>query len=143
MIALDTNVLVYAHRADSTWHLKARSVVEELANGRAQWCIPWPCIFEFFGVVTRARAYNPPTPTETARTQITALLGNASLQLIAEDVGFWPVLETVLAESQVAGAAVHDARIAALCIHHGVTTLYSTDRDFSRFPRLKTVNPLI
>ena len=46
-------------------------------------------------------------------------------------------------QSRVAeGCAVHDARIAALCLHHGVKKLLSADRDFSRFPQLVTANPL-
>jgi hypothetical protein len=31
---------------------------------------------------------------------------------------------------------VHDARIAALCIGHGVEALITRDRDFSLFPEL-------
>jgi len=38
---------------------------------------------------------------------------------------------------------VPDVRIAALCLRHGVTELWSTDRDFSRFPALRVVNPLL
>jgi predicted nucleic acid-binding protein len=38
---------------------------------------------------------------------------------------------------------VHDARIAALCVQHGVRELYSADRDFSRFPQIAVRNPLI
>jgi predicted nucleic acid-binding protein len=77
MIALDTNILVYAHRRDSRWHEAASRVVRELAEGR------------------------------------------------------------------VTGPRIHDARIAALCLHHGVRELSSADRDFSRFPRLATRNPLL
>lgn len=43
----------------------------------------------------------------------------------------------------MAGGKVHDARIAALCLHHAVDELWSADRDFSRFPTLRTVNPLV
>jgi hypothetical protein len=43
----------------------------------------------------------------------------------------------------VQGGAVHDARVAALCLRHGVRTLFTADRDFSRFPTLKVKNPLV
>jgi hypothetical protein len=36
---------------------------------------------------------------------------------------------------------VMDAHLAALAIEHGAT-LCSTDRDFTRFPRLRFSNPL-
>ena len=35
MIALDTNILVYAHREDSEWHQQAVRCVSELAEGAA------------------------------------------------------------------------------------------------------------
>ena len=49
----------------------------------------------------------------------------------------------LLADGKISGPAVHDARIAALCLTHGVRALWTADRDFTRFPRLRTVNPLI
>ena len=81
MIAIDTNVLVYAHREDSPFHETAAACLASCAESRAPWAIPWPC--------------------------------------------------------------VHDARIAALCLQHGVRELWSADRDFGRFPALRVVNPLL
>jgi hypothetical protein len=43
---------------------------------------------------------------------------------------------------RVTGPVVHDARIAALCLAHGVRELWTADRDFGRFPALVTSNPL-
>ena len=43
---------------------------------------------------------------------------------------------------RIAGPRVHDARVAALCLAHGVRELWTADRDFSRFPGLATSNPL-
>ena len=54
MIAVDTNLLVYAHRADSEWNAQAYRVIETLANGR-HWAIPWPCLHEFFAITTHPR----------------------------------------------------------------------------------------
>lgn len=143
MIAIDTNILVYAHRRDSPWHVPAASAVAALAEGRSRWALPWPCVHEFFGVVTHPRIYRPPTSPDAALDQIDAWLESPTVELIAEDVGYWPALRDVLQTSQVQGARVHDARIAALCALHGVRTLWSADRDFSRFPSLETHNPLL
>ena len=52
MIAVDTNILVYAHRRDSEWHEKAYRLIQSLAEGSAPWAIPWPCLHEFLAVVT-------------------------------------------------------------------------------------------
>lgn len=142
MTAVDTNILVYAHRADATWHAPADAVVTALAEGGAPWAIPWPCLYEFYAVVTHPRIYSPPTPAPDALEQIRCWLESPSLILLHEGEGFWDTLEPVLDRSAVQGGAVHDARIAALCLRHGVRALLSADRDFSRFPELVTENPL-
>jgi len=63
--------------------------------------------------------------------------------LLAESESHWSVLRSLLETGRIAGPQVHDARIAALCIQHGVRELWSADRDFGRFPSLTVVNPLV
>jgi uncharacterized protein len=142
VIALDTNVLVYAHRRDSPWHEAAKTAVADLAHARARWVIPWPCLHEFFGIVTHPRIYVPPSTAVQAIEQVEAWLASPTLELIGEDVGYWDVLRDLLLAGHVMGPRVHDARIAALCQFHGIRELWTADRDFSRFPDLVTVNPL-
>jgi toxin-antitoxin system PIN domain toxin len=142
MIAVDTNLLVYAHRADSTWHQQADAVLTELAEGRSTWAIPWPCLYEFYAIVTHPRIYRPPTPPRDALIQIGNWLESPTLAVLHEGEEFWETLRPLIDRSGVQGGAVHDARIAALCLRHGVKILYSADRDFSRFPDLATENPL-
>ena len=143
MIAVDTNILVYAHRADSAWHDRADRVVAELAEGNTLWAIPWPCIWEFLAVVTHPRIYNPPTPLRDALTQVRYWLQSPGVVKLSEEEGFFEVLETLLHKTAITGAAVHDARVAALCIRNGVKKLLTADRDFSRFAQLRTENPLL
>jgi toxin-antitoxin system PIN domain toxin len=143
VIAVDTNLLVYAHREDSPWHAAAYARIVELAEGRAAWAIPWPCLHEFLAITTHARIYNPPTPLAQAIDQIEAWLQAPGLTLLAEADGYWPELRTVLETGRVIGPRVHDARIAALCRLQGVRELWTADRDFSRFPGIVVRNPLI
>jgi len=70
-------------------------------------------------------------------------LETASAVMLAEGETYWPRLRDLFADGKISGPAVHDARIAALCLTHGVQALSTADRDFTRFPRLRTVNPLI
>lgn len=142
MIALDTNLLVYAHREDSPWHDAALERVRSLAENRPPWAIPWACLHEFLAIVTHPRIYRPPTPLGTALEQVSAWLESPSLVLLSEPAGYWERLRETLGAGKVSGAAVHDARIAALCLQHGVTELWSADRDFSRYPGLTVRNPL-
>jgi hypothetical protein len=143
VIAVDTNILVYAHRTDSPFHQRARSAVESLARGSRPWAIPWPCAHEFFAVVTHPRIYKTPTPAQTAFAQLRALSVLANLAFIAESDEYLPQLEALALRAQVQGGSIHDARIAAICVSHGVAELWSADRDFSRFPQLVAKNPLI
>lgn len=142
MIAVDTNILVYAHRRDSQWHEPAAACVRELAEGADSWAVPWPCLHEFLAIVTHDRIFSPPSPLSRALEQITAWLESPTLVLLAESPGYWEVLARLVAQSRITGPRVHDGRIAALCIHHGVRELLSADRDFTRFGALKTRNPL-
>ena len=143
MIALDTNLLVFAHREDSPWHKAAAGGVAELAEGRGAWAIPWPCIHEFLAIVTHPRIYDPPSPLARAIEQVDAWLESPGLVLLCESGSHWSDLRALLPDGHIAGGAVHDARIAALCTEHGVRELWSADRDFSRFPALRTRNPLV
>jgi len=142
MIAVDTNVLVYAHRRDSEWHAEAEAAVRGLAEGSAPWAIPWPCVHEFLAIVTHPRIYKPATTTKAALDQVAAWLESPSLTLLNEGPGYADRLGEALTASKARGAKVHDARIAALCIYHGVRELWSADRDFTRFPSLEVSNPL-
>lgn len=143
MIAVDTNLLVYAHREDSPFHARAAERIGALAEERTSWAIPWPCLHEFFAIVTHPRIYAPPTPREHALDQIDAWLESPSLVLLAETDAHWAELRALIIGGHLGGPQVHDARIAALCLQHGVQTLWSADRDFSRFPRLSVINPLV
>jgi len=143
VIAVDTNVLVYAHRADSPWHEAAARVVAGLAEGRSSWALPWPCLHEFFAIVTHPRIYRPPTPVPAAVDQIEAWLESPSVALVSETGDYWASLKPLLVNGRIQGPRVHDARVAALCLHHGVDELWSADRDFGRFPDLRVRNPLV
>lgn len=143
MIAVDTNLLVYAHRRDSDWHAASAEAVRGLAEGPEAWAIPWPCVHEFLAIVTHSRIYDPPSEMAAALDQVAAWLESPSLTLLPEGPGYVDRLAEVLVTSRVAGARVHDARVATLCLYHGVRELWSADRDFSRFPGLAVRNPLV
>ena len=143
MIALDTNILVYAHRGDSPWHAAAAACVRELAEGAAAWAIPWACLHEFLAITTHPRIYRPPTALDRAVGQVDAWLESPSLVLLGEADGHWAALRALVLGGKVMGPQVHDARVAATYMAHGVRELWTADRDFGRFAGLKAINPLI
>ncbi|MES2992273.1 MAG: TA system VapC family ribonuclease toxin [Pseudomonadota bacterium] len=143
MIAVDTNVMVYAHRAESSFHDRARQRINELASSRAAWAIPWPCVHEFYAVVTNDRAFKPASTIAQASAQISDWFASPSLVLLHEGPKHWAALRELLASGRVVAGRVHDARIAAICIDHGVREFWTADRDFNRFPSLTVRNPLV
>ena len=143
MIATDTNILVYAHRSDSEWHPQARAKIEALAGGSVLWGLPWPCVHEFLAIVTHPRIYSPPSTTEQGIAQIDAWLESPVATLLAESNSHWGTLKRELLVGRVVGPMVHDGRVAAMCLTHGVTEFWTADRDFSRFPSLSVQNPLL
>lgn len=143
MIAVDTNLLVYAHRTDSVFFKKAKTSLQDLVQGTRLWGIPWPCIHEFYAIVTHPRIYKPATPQGKALSQLEALLESPSLRLLTETENYWPVLRKLATLGNVMGPRIHDARIAAICLANDIDVLWSADRDFGRFEGIEIHNPLI
>lgn len=142
MIAVDTNLLVYAHRSDSPFHAKSKSLLEALRGQPAPWAVPWPCLHEFLAVVTHPRIFKKPSPVDVALACVESWGAGQNLHLIGEGDGYLAGLRELIRGAGIVGPRIHDARIAAICRHHGVHELWSADRDFSAFPSLIARNPL-
>jgi len=138
MIAVDANILVYAHRPDSPFHGLADRAVRDLAQGADSWALPWPCLHEFFSVVTNRRLFQAPTPPGSALNQIGYWLESPTVRVLSEAPSHLAVLTNLVSSADVAGLQIHDAKIAAICLSHGVRELLTMDRDFSRYPSLNT-----
>jgi toxin-antitoxin system PIN domain toxin len=143
MTVVDTNILVYAHREDSPWHDRAIACMTGLADSGAPWAIAWPSVHEFLAIATHPRIYTPPSPMRVALDAIAAWQTSTGLRLLSEGPGYFGTLDRLASAANISGPRIHDARIAALCVHHGARLLWTADRDFSLFPQIKCENPLI
>ncbi|MBI3683129.1 MAG: PIN domain-containing protein [Acidobacteria bacterium] len=143
MIAVDTNILVYASMERSHWHVPALRCLKQLAEQETPWAIAWPSIHEFLAIVTHPKIYRPPTPVEVAIRQVESWLESPSLRLVGEGPGYWNHLSLLLSFGKVVGPRIQDARIAAICRLNGITQIWSADRDFSRFAGIVVRNPLL
>ncbi len=143
MIAVDTNILLYAHRAEVPWHKPALAAMMRLVLADEPWGIPWPCVHEFVGIATHPRIYAPPSTLAQAFGAMDAWLASRHCRLLGEGTGYWEEFKRLALQANISGPLTHDARIAALCLHHGVREFWTHDRDFNRFPRLKARNPLV
>jgi len=142
VIALDTNLLVHAHRRDAAFHSKASQAIRTLAESPVPWAVCLHCFVEFYGIVTHPELWRSPSTPEQAIDQIDAWKESPSLRILCDSPGLLEKLAELSVGARIHGGMVHDARIAAACLVAGVRELWTVDRDFSRFPALKTRNPL-
>ena len=138
MIAVDTNVLVHAHREESPKHGAAHARIVELAESPSRWGIPVFCLGEFVRVVTHPRLFDPPYSAREACDALERLLASPSLAVLYPGVDYPALLAAAVREADAIGNLVFDAQIVALCRESGVSRLLTEDRDFDRFEGLRT-----
>lgn len=139
MIAVDTNVLVHAHREELARHPAALTRLRALAESDEPWALPVFCAVEFVRVVTHPRLFDPPSSLDEAIAALERLLASPSCRLLAPRERFIDLFAECLREADARGNLVFDAQIAALCREHGARHLLTLDRDFDRFPSLETI----
>jgi toxin-antitoxin system PIN domain toxin len=139
VIAVDTNILVYAHREELPQHGRARARLIELAEGPARWAIPVFCLGEFLRVVTHPRLFEPPFEIAEACEALGRVLSSPSLVVLSPGDRFWQLLSRAADDAHAIGNLVFDAQLVALCREAGVSALLTEDRDFDRFSGFATV----
>lgn len=133
MIAVDTNVLVYAHRAELPLHQPALDRLRALAEGTGPWAVPIFCLGEMIRVVTHPRLFRPPSKLELALEFLAQVVGSPSARLLLPGPTFPALLADACRDGAVIGNLAFDAQIAAVCREHGVREILTEDRDFARF----------
>ncbi len=137
---VDTNILLYAANADDEAHPVARALLEGLAAGPDLLYLFWPTIMGFLRIATHPAIFPNPRSPEQALAAITALVHRPNVRTPAEAEGFWMMYGTT-ADSQTRGNHVPDAHLAALMRQHGVTVIYTRDKDFRRYDGIEPRDP--
>ncbi|MBA3886897.1 MAG: PIN domain-containing protein [Acidobacteria bacterium] len=140
MTALDTNLLVYAHRSAAPEHRAARAAIERAASS-GLWGFAAPVVAEFWSVVTHPAASGRPSSPDEARRFLDAL-AEAGAQVWSPGVGFGLRLAQVAADLDVRGNRVFDLQIALCAFEGGARELWSHDSGFITVPGLRVVRPL-
>ena len=143
MIAIDTNILVYAHRSETPQHATALRILSSLSTSNDSWAIPWPCIHEYLRQMTHTGIRRGAVPLEQILNELDRLLDSPSLMLLGEGPAHRNFLMRAVAQSGATGDMIFDARIAAILLEHGVSEFWTHDRDFRRFPGIVTRNPFV
>jgi len=138
VIAVDTNILVYAHDPSSRLHKAACGHLEALAGSLFNWSLPVPCLVEFLRVATHPKVLSPPYTADEISTNVERILASPSLTLLRPGPHFAQLLLEAIREVNAVGNLVFDAQIVALCREHGVSRLLTHDRDFDRFKGFQT-----
>lgn len=141
MILPDVDALVYAFRADTPQHADYAAWLEELASRGHGLALCDAVITGFLRIVTHARVFSPPAPTEQAVEFVRWLIEVPGVQWLGPSGKVWSEFAEISAVDRgVRGNLVPDAYLAALCIAHGAA-IATSDRDFARFEGLRRIDP--
>lgn len=142
MILIDANLLLYAYDDHSPYHPAARRWLQRTLSGPEPAALSWPVVLAFLRLATDPRVFRRPLSISQATEVVDGWLGSSRFTVLQAGDRHWEILRRVLVDGQAAGKLVMDAHVGALAIEHGAT-LASADRDFTRFPGLHIVNPLL
>jgi toxin-antitoxin system PIN domain toxin len=142
MILVDANLLLYAVNSAAAQHATARRWLDATLSGTEEAGFAWTVILAFLRIATHPGLFPRPLSVRAATAKMDAWLEQPVARVLDPGTEHWPRFGELLRETQCTGNLIQDAHLAALAIERGAT-LCSTDADFSRFPALKWVNPLV
>lgn len=141
MILVDANLLLYAYHPRAAQHETSRAWLQAMLCGPELVRFAWLTLWAFLRIGTNPRVFERPLSTSEAEKVISSWLAQPAAGILEPGERHWDILRGLMGEGQTAGPLVMDAVVAAIALEHGAT-LYTTDRDFARFPGLKWTNPL-
>lgn len=142
MIAVDTNLLVYAHRRGLPEHRAAQRAIERAGHDPRGWGISLQTVGEFWAVVTHPAAVGGPSPRDRVAAFLSSLRDQAGMLVWSPGVGFEDRLLQLAVDLEVSGSRIFDLQIALTAFEHGAAELWTHDRSFVRVPGLRLVHPL-
>jgi toxin-antitoxin system PIN domain toxin len=143
VLALDTNVLLYAADRDSEFHKPCVELLESLRSSAAPSFLTWNVCYEFMRVATHPRVFTKPWTTASAWRFLEALHAAPGFTVLTATERHRDVLAQTLAElPECRGNMIHDLHTAVLLREHGVGRICTRDADFHRFPFLTVIDPL-
>jgi len=141
LIAVDTNLLIYAHRAGSAEHAAARKAIERAAGSPDGWCIPLPCALEFWSVVTHPSCTGGPSTPATALDFIDSLVSTGGAKILEPGANFMQRCLRIAANLSVGGPRVFDLQVGLLALEAGAAELWTHDSGFVTLPGLQVRDP--
>jgi len=140
VIVVDANLLLYAYDRSDPHHTAAASFLESTIGGDAEVGLALTTVLAFIRISTDPRVYKKPTSPAQAIGLVESWFRRSNVHAIGPTDRHWTTLADLVASGQARGPLLMDAHLAVLTIEHGAT-LATTDRDFSRFQGLRTIDP--
>lgn len=140
--AIDANILVYASDESNAVHDRAAAFLKQCIEGSETICLAWATLAAYLRIVTHPAVFRRPLTPGEAMANVDSLLRRPHVRPIGEEDGFWRSYQAIASEVQPRGNQVPDTFLAALLHQHGVTTLFTRDRDFRRYDFLTVIDPL-
>ena len=137
----DVSVLVYATHRASAFHGKAKALVERFLAGPELVYLLWPVVFGYLRIVTHPRLLDAPLTPNVAIDNIEQFVCQPHVRLVGEIEGFWPIYRRVADTAKPKGNLVPDAHLVAVMRQHGISTIWSGDRDFRKFDGITVRDP--
>ncbi len=141
MIAIDANLLVYAHVVSYRQHEAAREWLEAQLATAPRVGLPWTSLLAFVRLVTDPRMFSEPEPVAEAWDQVEAWLDAEATWTPTPTSRHREMLRACMAATGLRANDVPDAHLAALSIEHGLS-LATSDSGFARFEKLAWFDPL-
>lgn len=142
MIVIDANLLIYSYNSGSVRHTQAREWLEEVLSSTEVVGLPWQSIAAFVRIMTDPRLPGERFTVHEAAEIVNLWLDQSIVRVLTPGDDHWALFRRLVVEGEAFGPLVSDAQIAALTVEYG-GVLYTTDRDFARFPGLRWKNPLV
>jgi len=142
MILVDVNLLLYAHNSLAEEHSRAKVWLEQVLSGEEPVALCWPVILAFIRISTSPRIFTRALSRSEAATVVSEWLERPQTVIVGPDERHWEIFQRLASDGKVSGPLFSDCHLAALAVEHGAV-IYTTDRDFARFPNLDFRNPLL
>jgi predicted nucleic acid-binding protein len=138
---VDTNILLRATRRADPQHEVATRTLGRLATQGALLYYTPQNIAELWNTMTRPAARNAlGLTTAEADREVRAI--ETGMILLPDNEAIYREWRRIIVQYEVLGVQVHDARLAASMMVHGVTSILTFNvADFSRFTELTALHP--
>lgn len=137
---VDVNLLVYWTAQDSPFHGRSAALMEDLTRGPDLLYLFWPVLMSYLRLVTHPAIVDEPLSLDEALENAESLVSLAHVRTPGEAAAFLEVFRSAL-PGPIRGNDIPDAHLVALMRQHGVAAIYTNDRGFRRFDRIRVIDP--